>query len=479
MAIELFPKLPPVPGLRGQRRAPVLGAAGNLFRFFGDPAGTLLRLHREYGEVAALTEKNPAWIALAGADHVQRVLSDARSFHNLSELPIPAPKDSAPQRLNVALTAMNGETHRRNRRLMMPAFARPAVQGYRDSMVEVAEQVMARWRPGEAADAHARMVELAMCVAMKCLYGLDVLRQADELGALANGWLEGILSVGAILFPFRVPGTPYARILSISERFEARLKRLIEERRASPGGRDVLSLLIAARDDEAGKLSDAELLGQTGVLFVAAYETTANTLTWTLLLLSQHPRVLGELEEELQSALRGATPSLEQVAALPLLDAVVKESMRLLPATAMLFMRRAQEPISLGGLELPEGATFLISPVVAHRDPALFPDPLEFRPERWRGLDPGPYQYLPFGAGPRMCIGAPFATQSIRILLAMMLQRFRFELAPGARVDRMVRGITLGPKRGVPMRLRLPEGPPSPAVPLSGDLHELVKLPRA
>lgn len=477
--MELIPKLPPVPGLRGQRKMPVLGAAGNLLRFFGDPAGTLLRLHREHGEVVALTERDPAWVALAGAAHVQRVLSDARAFHNFSEIPIPAPKDSSPHRLNVALTAMNGETHRRNRRLMMPAFARPAVQGYRDLTVEVAERVMARWRPGETADAHARMVELAMCVAMQSLYGLDVLTQADELSALATGWLEGILSVGAMLFPFRVPGSPYARFLSVSDRFEARLKRLIEERRASPGGRDVLSLLIGARDDEAGKLSDAELLGQTAVLFVAAHETTANTLTWTLLLLSQHPRVLAELEEELQSTLQGAAPTLEQVAALPRLDAVVKESMRLLPATGLLFFRRAQEPVSLGGLELPAGATFLISTLVAHRDPALFPDPLEFRPERWRGLDPGPYQYLPFGAGPRMCIGAPFATQAIRILLAMMLQRFRFELAPGTRVDRMVRGITLGPKRGVPMRLRLPEGPPSPAVPLSGDLHELVKLPRA
>jgi cytochrome P450 len=280
-----------------------------------------------------------------------------------------------------------------------------------------------------------------------------------------------------MLFPFRVPGTPYARFLSVSDRFEARLKRLIEERRATPGGRDVLSLLIGARDDEAGKLSDAELLGHTAVLFVAAYETTANTLLWTLLLLSQHPRVLADLEEELRSALHGAAPSLDQVAGLPLLDAVVKESMRLLPAVAFLFFRRAQEPISLGGLELPAGATFLISPVVAHRDPALFPDPLEFRPERWRGLDPSPYQYFPFGAGPRMCIGAPFATQSIRILLATMLQRFRFEPVPGTRVDRMVRGITMGPKRAVPMRVRLPEGPPSPAVSLSGDLHELVKLP--
>ncbi|HYV49475.1 MAG TPA: cytochrome P450 [Myxococcaceae bacterium] len=472
--MEILPKLPRVPALRGSRRVPVLGAAGNVFRFFGDPAGTLLRLHREFGPVAALTEQDPAWVALFGADHVQRVLSDARQFHNLAEVPIPAPEDSAPKRLNVALTSMNGDTHKRNRRLMMPAFSKQAVAGYRDLTVEVAERVLSRWRPGEPVDAHARMVELAMCVAMRTLYGLDVLTHADELSALATGWLEGLLSIGALLFPYRVPGTPYARFMSVSERLEARIHRLIAERRASPGGQDVLSLLIAARDDEAGQLSEAELVGQTGVLFVASYETTANTLAWTLLLLAQHPRVLAELEEEVRSA------PLEQAPSLPLLDAVVKESQRLLPAVALLFFRRSQEPFSLGGLDLPAGTSVVVTPLVAHRDPELFPDPLDFRPERWRGgLDPGPYQYFPFGAGPRMCIGAPFATQAIRILLAMMLRRFRFELQPGARVDRMVRGITLGPKHGLPMRLRMAEGPPSPAVPLAGDLRELVNLPRA
>jgi cytochrome P450 len=318
------------------------------------------------------------------------------------------------------------------------------------------------------------MVELALCVAMRCLYGLDVQASADELSGLATAWLQCLLSTWVILLPYRIPGTPYARFMDLAERFEARLKRLIEERRATPGGKDVLSLMIAARDDEAGKLSDVELLGQTAVLFVAAYETTANTLSWTLLLLAQHPRVLAELEEEVRSA------PLEQAAELPLLDAVVKESQRLLPAVASLFFRRAQAPFTLGGLELPAGSSFVVSPLVAHRDPALFPDPLDFRPERWRsGLDPGPYQYFPFGAGPRLCIGAPFAVQSIRVLLAMMLRRFRFEFQPGARVDREVRGITLGPKHGLRMRLRLAEGPPGPAVPLAGDLHQLVNLPRA
>ncbi len=476
--MELLPKLPAVP-VPGPRAVPLLGAHANVMRFFADPVGVLLALHREYGELAALASGNPAWVAAFGAKYNQQILSDARLFHNLSDIPHKVPKDSAPVRLNDnALTALNGDAHRRIRRLVMPAFSRPAVATYRDEMVKVAERVLSGWRVGETRNVSSLMMELTLCVAMQCLYGVDVSRQADTLGALSQRFLEGMLSVGAMLLPVRVPGLPYARFMDVAERFEQRILQLIAERRAHPSeGRDVLSLLVQARDEDGSTLTDTELEGQVGVLLIASHETTSHTLSWTLFLLSQHPEALAALVEELDTKLGGAAPTLEQLPQLPLLDAVVKEAMRLLPATPFLFFRRATGSFELGPYTLPEKAALILSPLITHRDPGLYPEPLRFRPERWKTLSPGTYEYLPFGAGPRMCIGSSFATMALRVLLALLVQRFRFTLAPEAHISRLVRGITLGPKHGLPMRIDSQDRRFAAPGPVRGDIHELVQLP--
>jgi cytochrome P450 len=142
----------------------------------------------------------------------------------------------------------------------------------------------------------------------------------------------------------------------------------------------------------------------------------------------------------------------------------------------LVFLRRATESFALGGRELPAGAIVITSALVTHRDPDLFPDPTQFRPERWASVSPGPYAYLPFGAGPRRCIGASFSAQAIRIVLATLLQRARPVLSPGATVSRIVRGIVLAPKRGLPMRFVAPEERAVPAR-VRGDIHELITLP--
>jgi cytochrome P450 len=236
----------------------------------------------------------------------------------------------------------------------------------------------------------------------------------------------------------------------------------------------VLSTLIRARDEDGSQLSEEDLVAHAAVLLTAAHETSANTIAWTLLLLAAHPRVYADVVDELASKLAGAPPTVEQLSELPLLDRVVKESQRLLPASCILFFRAAQQPFVLGGHDLPAGTRLLTSPFLAHRDPELYPEPRRFDPRRWERLEPTTYQYLPFGAGPRLCIGAQFASQAVRIALAVILARFRFEIAPGARVDRHVRGITLGAKHGIRMRLATPDGVFRSPGPLRGDIHALV-----
>jgi cytochrome P450 len=177
----------------------------------------------------------------------------------------------------------------------------------------------------------------------------------------------------------------------------------------------------------------------------------------------------------LRGVLGGAPPTVDRLKDLPRLDRVVKESMRLLPATAFLFFRRATEAFTLDGHAFPAGPIFILSALCTHRLPALYAEPRRFLPDRWESLSPSTYEYMPFGAGPRTCIGATFANQAIRLMLATMLQRFRFAMVPGAKVSRKVQGITLGPKYGLPVRL-LDRGDRGQAVKVRGDIHDLVEL---
>jgi cytochrome P450 len=472
-------KLSPV-SLRGPRPVPLFGTMGSFFRFFGDPVAQLLAVHRDHGALATLADRDPAVIFAFSPESNRTVLHDAVKFTNEADLPVPVPPDSSPTRLNNALTSMNGELHRRHRRLMMPVFSRAGVERHAPDMVAVTESFLGRFHPGATVDVAHEMVQLTLHLAMKCLFGLDAGGEAEALGRLGLGYLTGLTSPAAMLFPFRIPGTPYRRFLDTSDELERRVRALIAARRAQPTGRDdVLSILIRAHDDESGAgLTDSELVGHAAVLFIAGHETTAFTLAWTLFLLAQHPEVMRALVGELDAVLAGAPPTAAQLGSLPCLDRVVKESMRLLPATAFLFFRRATEAFSLEGHELPAGAITIHSALITHRFPDLYPEPRRFLPDRWKDLAPAPYAYLPFGAGPRTCIGMTFAAQAIRVVLATMLQRFGFALVPGAGISRKVQGITLGAKHGVPMRL-LRRGERGPVVKVTGDIGDLVELPRA
>jgi cytochrome P450 len=199
-------------------------------------------------------------------------------------------------------------------------------------------------------------------------------------------------------------------------------------------------------------MSDAELVGQTNILFVAGHETTTNSLTWTLFLLDQHPEVHAALLEELEGELKGAAPTLEQLERLPLLERVVKESMRILPPVPMAF-RVSNAPFEMGGYAFGAETMIHYSPYITHRLPDLYPEPARFLPERWSRIDPPVYGYIPFSNGPRRCIGATMALLEIKLMLSMLLPRFRLSLRPGTRVDPLVRA-TIRPKGGLPMRIQ-------------------------
>ncbi|MCZ6463834.1 MAG: cytochrome P450 [Proteobacteria bacterium] len=267
-----------------------------------------------------------------------------------------------------------------------------------------------------------------------------------------------------------IPGTPYAEMLALAQELEASLLEMIRRRRSeSARGPDLLSAIVRAVDAEGG-ISERNLVGQSVVMFLAAHETTAYALVWTLFLLSQHPELAVRLSHELRNTLGGAPPKDNEVA---LLGHVIQESLRLFPVVPYT-VRVAMRPARLPGLDVPRHTRILIPFDVAHRRAESFPRPQAFAPERWQSLEPPPYTYMPFGAGLHMCVGASFATRTLEIVLSMLLQRFQPVPAAGARIDRRVT-VTIAPRRGLPMTL-LEAGRPFERAPVRGDVHDMVDL---
>jgi len=250
---------------------------------------------------------------------------------------------------------------------------------------------------------------------------------------------------------------------------------MIEYRRRSISlGHDVLSLLLRARDESGTGMTDAELIGQAVVLFGAAHLTTANTLTWTLFLLAQHPDIGSSLFDELTGVLDGDVPELGQLEKLPLLDRVIKESMRILPASCY-SQRVIAEPVQLGPFYLTATTPIIFSPLISHRLPELFPNPEQFLPERWLTITPSPYAYLPFAAGPRMCLGASLAQMTLRITIPAIWQRFRLNVLERAAIHAKVRSTMLFPISGMPMLLSRPSIAFTSSY-VRGNIHEFVRL---
>jgi cytochrome P450 len=228
-----------------------------------------------------------------------------------------------------------------------------------------------------------------------------------------------------------------------------------------------------AGDDEDAPLSDDELIAEAASLFVAGHETTAMTLTWTLLLLERHPAIHASLTAELETVLGGRDPGLDDLPRMVVLDRVVKESMRLLSSVALLFMRVCSEATTVGGYDLPKSANVVLSPLATHHDPVLYPEPKRFLPDRWIDKAPVPYGYLPFGAGPRTCTGMLFAERALRLMLAMIVQRYRFSIPAGTRIDRRTRATIMRPRHGLPMRIDRASSPAREPAPITGDILEL------
>jgi cytochrome P450 len=479
----------------GPPSAPLLGPSAAVFRLLRDPLGEVGRLFRSYGPVVSLvagggTRLYSSWNPCPGSvyayrpEHVQEVTTRHETYHKhpLSLTLFAKAGQSARteplKHFGTGLFGVNDDEHRRHRRLLMPSFQKKHVEGYRDDIVAITQNALQGWRPGEARDVAADMRLLSLRIATQTLFGGDVGPEGSRLGETFAESLTLLASPLTVMLPFDLPGLPYRRFLSLAADLDAEMRHLIARKRAAPGqADDMLSMLFRARDEETGHgLGDDDLLGHMSSLFGASHETTASALTWALFLLSQHPRVASDLLDEIAGLLRGDPPSLADLERLPFLDRVVKESLRIIPP--VLFNGRIlARPAELGGYLLPLGTEVFVSLYHTHHMPDLFPRPEAFDPGRWETINPTVFQYDPFSAGPRMCIGATFAVLELKIVLAILVQRHRLELAHPARVDRSGL-IVLAPKAGLCMTAQPQDREFDRGVGgVRGNVREMVELP--
>ena len=361
--------------------------------------------------------------------------------------------------LGEGLLTSEGEFHRRQRRLAQPGFHRARIASYAEVMVEYAARMGDEWRDGETRDISEEMMRLTLAIVGKTLFDADVESDTEQVGEAMSIVMELFNTITIPFFELlqKLPLPQFRRFDSAKEKLDAVIYRLIEDRRRSGKDRgDLLSMLLLAQDVEGdgGRMTDVQLRDEALTIFLAGHETTANALTWTWYLLSQHPEIEARLHDEVDEVLQSRLATVEDVASLKYTEMVLAESMRLYPP-AWAVGRRALKDCEIGGYFVPQNSLVLMSQYVMHHDERYFNDPFQFRPERWtaeqRASRPQ-FSYFPFGGGPRRCIGEGFAWMEGVLLIATLAQHWQLRLVPNHPVA-MRPLMTLRPKHGMRMTI--------------------------
>jgi cytochrome P450 len=426
---------------------------GNLLEFRRDALRYYSEWSRQYGDIVALRLGVWPAVLLNRSDHAEYVL--VRNANNFIKFPFFFRHVHAI--FGRGLLTSEGEFWHRQRRLAAPAFHTQRLAAYGDAMVRYATRMLENWQPGDLRDVHADSMALTLRIAAKALFDAEVDKDVAEIGRAFNTIVEEI-SV-RLRRPFRIPDTVPTpgniRYVRGVHRINRLVTRIIRERREQGGDRgDLLSMLMLARDEDGQPMSERQLQDEVVTLLIAGHETTAVALSWTWYLLAHNPDVDAKLAAELRDVLGGRPPAVSDLPQLRFTEQVVTESLRLYPP-AWGFGRQAIADCEIGGYTIPASTTIIISPWVLHRDPRYFERPDEFRPERWSGdfaRQLPRFAYIPFGGGPRICIGNRFAMMEAVLILATVAQRFQLQLQDSRPVVPLP-SITLRPKGGVPLKL--------------------------
>lgn len=453
------PETKPGEGLRkipGPRSLSPLGSAPAFAR---DVEGFSLRMWQHYGDLVRVRFLLWPGYLLSHPDYIQHVLHDHhRNYDKQSPL-----LNGFRYFFGNGLFTNNGESWLHQRRLMQPAFHHKRLAHFGTVMTDTTLAMLERWQDtgSQPLDIPLEMTRLTLRVAGLTLFNLDLSNDADLVGHTFSVILPQLLKYSFLPFPpFWVPTPGNRRLQAGLETLNQVVYDIISQRRrhlteASMETADLLSMLLAARDEETGEgMNDQQVRDEVMTLLLGGHETTSSTLTWIWYLLSQHPEVEQCLHEEVDRVLGGQPPTVDRLEDLPYTRRVIQETMRLYPA-AFFVIRHAIAADEIGGYPVAANSMIFLMAHWVHRHPAYWEEPERFDPDRFtpeRSANRPRYAYIPFGGGPRLCIGNSLAMMEAQLVLATVAQRYSLRLVPGHPVEPEVL-LTPRPRHGLPMTL--------------------------
>ncbi|MEO1429877.1 MAG: cytochrome P450 [Cyanobacteria bacterium J06633_8] len=428
-------------------------------QFILDPLSILEKAAKRYGDIFTLRLKSPV-VFISNPQALQQILTnDTKDFSAPSE----GNKPFEPLMGKNSVIMASGKAHRRQRKLLMPSFHGDKVRSYVEVINQVTSEVMSSWEVGKNFDIRDGMQAITMRIIMQAVFGIYEGERAIELEKLLSSMLEAggssPLKAAFLIFPVLQKDlgekSYWGKFLREKQRVYQILNDEIEERRANPSDSrtDVLSMLMAARDEQGEAMSNMELSDELITLLTAGHETTATALAWAFYWIHKSPQVREKLLEELDSL--DDNPDFSTINKLPYLNAVCNETLRIYPVAILQFQRKVETPVLLGGHDLEPGTLLYGSVYLTHQREDLYPEPKKFKPERFLERQFSPYEFIPFGAGTRRCIGAALAQCEMKLILTKILKNLELELIDNSELKPKRRGLVTGPNRPIQMVVKV------------------------
>ena len=449
---HLFEQTPPTP--------PAKPVVGHALEFRHDILATLYAGWRSHGDLVQYQLGSRPIYVVSTPELVQEILVTRRDTFSKHHVRSEKPNGLKIILGNGLLTNTIEESWLIQRRMMQPMFHRKQIMTMGDKIVAAGQRLLERWErryePEQVVDVSAEMTRVTLDVINQTMFSADVLDHAEIIGHAVADATEYIFQrmFSPVKLPLSWPTPGQRRLTHAMQQIDTLLYQLIAERRSSsdhPG--DLLDMLLEAEDAETGeRMNDAQVRDEVATIFGAGHDTTAHTLTWAWYLLAQHPSVQAELEAELDTILNGRTPTLDDLPQLDLTRRIFEETLRLYPAAPILIRLAAHDTL-LGDFDIPQAAEVMISIYNIHRHPDYWEAPETFDPDRFteqRSAGRQRHAFMPFGAGPRMCIGNHFAQLEGMLLLATIAQKYRFQTTTTVQPEV---AITLRPQGGMPLKL--------------------------